>query len=85
MSLVLQDCLSVMEHYPETSREKVMEIAGRVILDHRLLRERVSHREVKKHRDNPGKYLSGVVEEMCTLSENSLDRLASLVKTENVQ
>ena len=46
MTLVLQDCISIMENYPETDKEKVMEIARKVIQDHRLLRTKVCHREI---------------------------------------
>jgi hypothetical protein len=84
MSLVLQDCISVMEKYPETDQEEILEIARKIIQDHRSLRARVVSREIRKHPGQSGKYLSGVVEEMYALSGSSLDRLNAFVKSRNI-
>ena len=85
MSMVLQDCISVMENYPETDKEKVTEMARKVISDHRQLRLKVCHREIRNHKENPGKYLSDVVEEMYALAGDSLDQLAGFAKKESEQ
>jgi hypothetical protein len=83
MSLVLEDCISVMEKYPLGDQEEIMEIARKIIQDHRALRARVVSREIRKHPGQSGKYLSGVVEEMYTLSDASLERLSVFVKSRN--
>ena len=84
MSLVLQDCISVLEKYSSGEQEEIMEIARKIIQDHRTLRARVVRREMRKHPDQPGKYLTGVVEEMYALAGSSLDRLNAFVKSRNI-
>lgn len=83
MSLVLQDCISIQERYPESNQEKVMEIAQKIIQDHRLLRKRVSRQEIRKDQGPAGKYLAGVVEEMYSLADDSLDQLTTVVQNES--
>jgi len=84
MSLVLQDCISILENYPEADHEKLMDLARKVIQDHRELRAKVSHRGTRKQTENTGKYFSGVVEEMYKLAADSLDQMAAFTKNESV-
>lgn len=50
MSLVLNDCFSVLEHNEKVDNEAILKIAGDVIRKHRELRLRVNHPDGK---DNP--------------------------------
>jgi hypothetical protein len=84
MSLVLEDCIFVLENNPEADREKVMGIAQQVIFDHRKLRDKVSHRQIRKNPEKTKKYLSSVVEEMYEAADKSLDELSDLISKNTV-
>jgi uncharacterized protein YycO len=84
MSLVLEDCMIVLEKYPAADKEIVMGIAQLVIFDHHALRLKVSHRLVKNHPDGVKKYLSSIVEEMYAKADNSLEQLTAFIRNENV-
>jgi hypothetical protein len=80
MSLVLEDCLYILNHHPEADPEKVRGIISHVILNHSDLREKVTHGQVRTRKENLKKYLSEVVEEMYAKADDSLDELAALVR-----
>lgn len=83
MSLVLEDCMTVLENYPEADKEKVMGIAQQVIFDHHALRVKVSNRLIKNNAGHVKKYLSAIVEEMYAKADNSLDQLTAFTRKEN--
>jgi hypothetical protein len=80
MSLVLEDCIYILNHHPEADPEKVKGIINQVLLNHKGLREKVTHGEVRTRKGNLKKYLSEVVEEMYTKADESLDELSALVR-----
>ena len=49
MSLVLNDCFSVLEYNEKVEKEEVLKIAGDVIQKHRELRLRVNHPDGKEN------------------------------------
>jgi hypothetical protein len=83
MSLVLEDCMIVLENYSDTDKEKVMNIAQQVIFDHHALRLKISHRLIKNNPEGAKKYLSSIVEEMYAKADNSLDQLTAFARNEN--
>jgi hypothetical protein len=83
MSLVLEDCMIVLENYSETDREKVMNIAQQVIFDHHALRLKISHRLIKGNPEGAKKYLAAIVEEMYAKADNSLDQLTAFARKGN--
>jgi hypothetical protein len=84
MSLVLEDCMILLENYPDADKEKVMNIAQQVIFDHHALRSKISHRLIKNHPDSVKKYLSSIVEEMYAKADNSLEQLTVFIRNRNV-
>jgi len=84
MSLVLEDCMIVLENYPETDKEKVMGIAQQVIFDHHALRLKISHKLIKNNPESAKKYLSSIVEEMYSKADNALDQLTDFIRTKNI-
>jgi hypothetical protein len=80
MSLVLEDCMIVLENHPAAGKEKIMTIAQQVIFDHHALRLKVSHKLIKKNPAGARKYLSSIVEEMYAKADNSLDQLTALIR-----
>ena len=83
MSLVLEDCIFIMQNHTAADKEKVFEIAQQIILDHRSLREKVSRGMIKNNRDKVKGYLSSVVDEMHEIADKSLDQLSALIKSKN--
>ena len=80
LSLVLEDCMYVMEHYPEADKEKINAIARKVMVHHRELRTMVNHPDGK---DNPAvvkKYMQSVVTKLYEVADQALDQLSSEVK-----
>lgn len=80
LSLVLEDCMFVQEHYPEANKEKINAIAREVMFRHRELRTMVNHPDGK---DNPAlnrQYLKSVVDKLYEVADNALDQLSSEVK-----
>jgi hypothetical protein len=84
MSLVLEDCMIVLENYPETDKEKVMGIAQQVIFDHHALRLKISHKLIKNNPESAKKYLSSIVEEMYSKADNSLDQLTDFIRNKDI-
>jgi len=84
MSLVLEDCMIVLENYSETDKEKVMGIAQQVIFDHHALRLKISHKLIKNNPESAKKYLSSIVEEMYSKADNSLDQLTDFIRNKDI-
>lgn len=80
MSLVLNDCFSVLEHNSKVDNEAVLKIAGNVIRKHRQLRIRANHPDGK---DNPKlvrMFYSTLVEDALKEADSALESLSSEVK-----
>jgi len=80
MSLVLEDCVFVIQNYPGTEKEKVMEIAQQVILEHHELRKQVNHPDGKNNRVLIKKYFKSVIENLYNAADQSLDQLSGVVR-----
>lgn len=80
MSLVLNDCFSVLEHNEKVDNEAVLKIAGDVIREHRELRIRVNHPDGK---DNPKlvkAYYNKLVQDTLKEADAAFERLSAEVK-----
>lgn len=80
MSLVLNDCFSVLEHNSKVDSEAVLKIAGDVIRIHRELRIRVNHPDGK---DNPKlvrTYYSTLISDALKEADSALETLSAEVK-----
>ncbi len=80
MSLVLEDCVFVMENHPDSDREKIMSIAQQVILKHHELRKQVNHPDWKDNRVLVRKYFKKVIENLYAMADKSLDQLSEAVR-----
>lgn len=80
MSLVLNDCFSVLEHNEKVDNEAILKIAGDVIKKHRELRLRVNHPDGK---DNPKlvrKYYNKLIQDTLKEVDAAFERLSAEVK-----
>jgi hypothetical protein len=80
MSLVLNDCFSVLEYNEKVNNDAILKIAGDVIQKHRELRLRANHPDGK---DNPKlvkKYFSTLISDALKEADTALERLSSEVK-----
>ncbi len=82
LSVVLGECMYVINTHPEADKEKVLEIARKIIAGHRELRLRINHIDGK---DNPAMvkaHLRKVVDDLYSLADTSLEELAKLIVRE---
>ena len=80
MSLVLNDCFSVLEHNSKVDNEAILKIAGEVIGKHREFRVRVNHPDGK---DNPKlvrKFFSTLISDALKEADSALESLSAEVK-----
>ncbi len=80
MSLVLNDCFSVLEYNEKVDNEAILKIAGDVIQKHRELRLRVNHPDGK---DNPKlvrKYYNKLVQDTLKEADAAFERLSAEIK-----
>jgi len=80
MSLVLNDCFSVLEYNEKVDNDAILKIAGDVIQKHRELRLRANHPDGK---DNPKlvrKYFSSLISDALKEADSALERLSAEVK-----
>jgi hypothetical protein len=80
MSLVLNDCFSVLEHNTKVDNDAILRIAGDVIQKHRELKLRANHPDGK---DNPKlvrKYFSSLISDALKEADAALERLSAEVK-----
>lgn len=80
MSLVLNDCFSVMEYNDKVDNDAILKIAGDVIQKHRELRLRANHPDGK---DNPKlvkKYYGALMSDAMKETDAALERLSAEVK-----
>ena len=80
MSLVLNDCFSVLEHNEKVDNEAILKIAGDVIRKHRELRVRANHPDGK---DNPKlvkAYYNKLIQDTLKETDTAFERLSAEVK-----
>lgn len=80
MSLVLNDCFSVLEHNEKVDNDAVLKIAADVIHKHRELRVRSNHPDGK---DNPKlvkAYYSKIIQDTLKEADAAFERLSAEVK-----
>ena len=80
MSLVLNDCFSVLEHNEKVDNEAILNIAGDVIRKHRELRLRANHPDGK---DNPKlvkAYYIKLIQDTLKEADAAFERLSAEVK-----
>ncbi len=80
MSLVLNDCFSILEHNEKVDNEAILKIAGDVIQKHRELRLRVNHPDGK---DNPKlvrNYYNKLIQDTLKEADAAFERLSAEVK-----
>ena len=80
MSLVLNDCFSVLEYNEKVDNDAILKIAVDVIQKHRELRLRANHPDGK---DNPKlvrKYFSSLISDALKEADSALERLSAEVK-----
>lgn len=80
LSLVLEECLYVIDAYPDADKEKVLELARKVIASHRKLRLRVNHLDGKANPKIVKEYLKKVVDDLYGEANTALEELAGLIK-----
>lgn len=80
MSLVLNDCFSVLEYNAKVDNEAVMKIAGDVILKHRELRLRANHPDGKDNVKLVKTYYNSLISDALKETDAALERLSAEVK-----
>jgi len=80
MSLVLNDCFSVLEHNSKVDNEAVLKIAGDVIQKHRELRLRANHPDGKDNPKMVRKYFNDLISNALKEADVALERLSAEVK-----
>lgn len=80
MSMVLNDCFSVIEYNEKVDNDAILKIAGDTLLKHRELRLRANHPDGK---DNPKlvkKYYKQLVSDALKETDAALERLSAEIK-----
>lgn len=80
MSLVLNDCFTVLAQNSKVDEKAVMSIAGDTIKKHRDLRIKVNHPDAK---DNPTMvklYYKNIIAELLEYADKSLEKLSKEIK-----
>lgn len=80
MSLVLNDCFSVLEYNEKVDKEEVLKIAGDVIQKHRELRLRTNHPDGKDNQKLIKTYYNKLISDALQETDAALERLSSEVK-----
>lgn len=80
MSLVLNDCFSVLEYNEKVDNEAVLKIAGDVIQKHRELRLRANHPDGKESPKLVKSYYNKLISEALKETDVALERLSAEVK-----
>ncbi len=80
MSLVLEDCFSVLEYNEKADAEAVLKIAGDVIRKHHELRIRANHPDGKDNRVLVRNFYSTLISDTLKEADIALERLSAEVK-----
>ena len=80
MSLVLNDCFSVLEYNEKVDKEEVMKIAADVIQKHRELRLRTNHPDGKDNSKLIKTYYNKLISDALKETDAALQRLSAEVK-----
>jgi hypothetical protein len=80
MSLVLNDCFSVLEHNSKVDSEAILKIAGDVIRKHRELRIRVNHPDGKDNSKLVRAFFNTLISDTLKEADSALESLSAEVK-----
>ena len=80
MSLVLNDCFYVLEYNSKVDNDAIMKIAAEIIQKHRELRVKVNHPDGKDNKKIVKNYYDGIVSDMLSFADQSLEKLSAEVK-----
>jgi hypothetical protein len=80
MSLVLNDCFSVMEYNEKVDKEAITQIAFDTIKRHRELRERANHPDGKDNPQLVKKYYNKLITDTLKSADEALEKLSAEVK-----
>ncbi|TNF43583.1 MAG: hypothetical protein EP310_04395 [Bacteroidetes bacterium] len=80
MSLVLNDCFSVLEHNSKVDSEAILKIAGDVIRKHRELRIRANHPDGKENPKLVKIFYSTLISDALKEADSALESLSAEVK-----
>ena len=80
MSLVLNDCFSVLEYNEKVDSEAVLKIAGDVIKKHQEFRNRVNHPDGKESPKLIRVYYNKLVSDALREADEAFERLSAEVK-----
>jgi hypothetical protein len=80
LSMVLEECMYVIEAYPDADKEKVLDLARKIIVSHRNLRLRVNHIDGKADPKKVKEYLKKIVDDLYGEANSSLEELSVLIK-----
>jgi len=80
MSLVLNDCFSVLEYNAKVDNDAILKIAGDVIQKHRELRLRANHPDGKNNQKLVKAYFNQLISDALKETDAALERLSAEVK-----
>lgn len=80
MSLVLNDCFSVLEYNAKVDNDAILKIAGDVIQKHRELRLRANHPDGKDNQKLVKTYYNQLISDALKETDAALERLSAEIK-----
>lgn len=80
MSLVLNDCFSVLSQNSKVDENAVMSIAGDVIQKHRELRIKVNHPDAKDDPKQVKTFYKNISNDLLEYADKSLEKLSKEIK-----
>ncbi|KAF0237581.1 MAG: hypothetical protein FD181_1819 [Prolixibacteraceae bacterium] len=80
MSLVLNDCFSVLEHNSKVDSETILKIAGDVVRKHRQLRIRANRPDGKNNPKLVRTFYSALISDALKEADSALESLSAEVK-----
>lgn len=80
MSLVLNDCFSVLEYNAKVDNDAILKIAGDVIQKHRELRLRANHPDGKDNPKMVKTFYNTLISDALKEADSALERLSAEVK-----
>lgn len=80
MTLVINDCLFVLEQNSKVSDESILNIINEVVIKHRELRIRAKHPDGKENPKLVKKHYNAIVSDLLIAADNALEKLSGEVK-----
>ncbi len=80
MSLVISDCFMVLEQNSKVNREAVLEIVSEAIIEHRNLRVRANHPDVKDNSKMVKQFYNKLVADMLITADKAFEKLSAEIK-----